>query len=61
MAATDELLYEVTDSIGVITFNRPDRMNTITPRMLDTLSETLLAADADREVRAIVILSLIHI
>lgn len=55
MSATDELLYEVNDSIGVITFNRPDRMNTITPRMLHALSERLLEADADRNVRVIVI------
>ena len=55
MAATDELLYEVNDSIGVITFNRPDRMNTITPKMLNALSERLLEADADANVRVIVL------
>jgi len=53
MSDTDELLYEVNDSIGVITFNRPDRMNTITPTMLDALSERLLQADADPNVRVI--------
>ena len=52
---TEELLYDVQDRVGVITFNRPDRMNTITPKMLDALSARLLEADADREVRAIVI------
>jgi enoyl-CoA hydratase/carnithine racemase len=52
---TDELLYEVRDRVGVITFNRPDRMNTITIRMLNALSDRLLQADADRGVRAIVI------
>ena len=52
---TDELRYEVRDRVGVITFNRPDRMNTITPTMLADLSARLLEADADREVRAIVI------
>jgi len=55
MAETDQLLYEVNDAIGVITFNRPDRMNTITPTMLDALSERLLEADADPNVRVIVI------
>ena len=55
MAETNELLYDVTDSIGVITFNRPDRMNTITPRMLNALSERLLEADVDPNVRVIVI------
>lgn len=52
---TDELLYEVRDHVGLITFNRPERMNTITPRMLRSLSERLLEADADTEVRAIVL------
>ena len=52
---TEELLYDVRDQVGVITFNRPDRMNTITPTMLAQLAATLLDADADRDVRAIVI------
>lgn len=52
---TDELLYEVRDRVGVITFNRPERMNTITITMLNALSERLLQADADPGVRVIVI------
>ncbi len=52
---SDELLYETADRIATITFNRPDRMNTITPRMLGDLSERLLEADADPEVRVIVL------
>ena len=52
---SDELLYEVRDQVGVITFNRPERMNTITMEMLDDLSQRLLEADADRGVRVIVI------
>jgi len=55
MAETNELLYEVADSIGVITFNRPERMNTITMKMLTALSERLLEADTDPNVRCIVI------
>lgn len=51
----DELLYEVRDHVGLITFNRPERMNTITMGMLNALSERLLAADADPQVRVIVI------
>ena len=52
---TDELLYEVTGHVGVIRFNRPDRMNTITPVMLDALSKRLVEADRDPAVRVIVI------
>lgn len=53
---TDELLYDVRERVGVITFNRPDRMNTITPRMLEALSARLLEADADADVRVIVVI-----
>lgn len=52
---TDELLYESGSHVATITFNRPDRMNTITPTMLRHLSELLLQADADPEVRVIVL------
>jgi enoyl-CoA hydratase/carnithine racemase len=51
----DELLYDVDEHIAVLTFNRPDRMNTISSSMLDALSQRLLQADADPAVRAIVI------
>lgn len=51
----DELLYDVTDHVATITFNRPERMNTITPTMLNGLSERLLDADGDRSVRVIVL------
>lgn len=52
---TDELLYTSEAGVATITFNRPERMNTITHAMLDALSQRLLEADADRAVRAIVI------
>lgn len=52
---TEELLYDVSDRVATITFNRPDRMNTITPTMLHALSDRLLAADADPDVRVIVL------
>ena len=52
---TDELLYDIAGSVATITFNRPDRMNTITPTMLSDLSRRLLEADADVNVRVIVL------
>ncbi len=54
-AMTDELLYDIAGSVATITFNRPDRMNTITPTMLSDLSRRLLEADADVNVRVIVL------
>ncbi|HQZ33001.1 MAG TPA: enoyl-CoA hydratase-related protein [Ilumatobacteraceae bacterium] len=51
----DEVLYEVADHIATLTLNAPGRMNTISAAMLDQLSERLLEADRDPDVRCIVI------
>ncbi len=51
----DAVLYDVTDHVATITFNRPEQQNTISSEMLDSLTEMLLQADADVDVRAIVI------
>jgi enoyl-CoA hydratase/carnithine racemase len=50
-----EVLYDVADHIATITLNAPHRMNTISPSMLGALSERLLQADHDRDVRCIVL------
>ncbi|MEI9996524.1 MAG: enoyl-CoA hydratase-related protein [Rhizomicrobium sp.] len=52
---TDEVLYEVSEHIATITLNAPERMNTISGPMLARLSECLLAADKDPEVRCIIL------
>ncbi len=54
-AVPDEVLYEVADHIATLTLNAPGRMNTISAAMLDQLSERLLQADRDPDVRCIVI------
>lgn len=51
----DEVLYELSDHVATITLNAPGRLNTISGMMLDQLSERLLQADRDREVRCIVL------
>lgn len=56
MSETDQILYAVDGHVATLTFNRPDRMNTITGVMLNAISERLLQADADENVRAIVII-----
>ena len=50
-----DLLYSKAEHIATITFNRPERQNTISGPMLSKLCDYLLEADADNEVRAIVI------
>jgi enoyl-CoA hydratase/carnithine racemase len=52
---SDELLVERTGAVEVLTLNRPDRLNAISGPMLRQLSEALLAADRDPEVRCIVV------
>ena len=54
-ATGDELLYDVSGHVATITFNRPDQMNTITGPMLDLLSELLIKADRDTDIRCIVL------
>lgn len=50
-----EVLYATGDHVATITLNRPERMNTISGPMLRQLTERLLEADADRDVRVIVL------
>src|SRR6201989_3041386 len=50
-----EVLYEAADHVATITLNRPERMNTISGPMLRDLTELLLAADRDPEVRCIIL------
>jgi enoyl-CoA hydratase/carnithine racemase len=53
--AADEVLYEAEGGVAVITLNRPERMNTISGPMLAQLTELLLKANADKEVRAVIL------
>jgi enoyl-CoA hydratase/carnithine racemase len=50
-----QVLVETTDAVAVITLNRPERLNTISPAMLADLSAALLEADRDPSVRAVVL------
>ena len=52
---TEDVLYELSDHIATITLNRPDRMNTISGPMLSQLTQRLLEADKDPDVRVIVL------
>lgn len=49
------ILYEVADRIATITLNRPDRLNAWTGTMAAEVNAALTAADADPEVRAIIL------
>ena len=50
-----EVLYGVVDHVATLTLNAPERMNTISGAMLEQISELLLRADHDPDVRCIVL------
>ena len=51
----EALLYEIEDNILTITFNRPEAMNSFSGPMFGELFTALDMADADDEVKAIII------
>jgi enoyl-CoA hydratase/carnithine racemase len=53
--ASPEVLYAVADHIATITLNRPERMNTISGPMLNQLTQALLDADKDPDVRVVIL------
>lgn len=52
---SDDIRYEVSEHIATLTLNRPERMNTISGPMLDQLGELLVRANADPEVRVVIL------
>jgi enoyl-CoA hydratase/carnithine racemase len=53
--ADEEVLYSVAHGIATVTLNRPQRLNTISREMLSQLSDLFLKADADPEVRVVIL------
>jgi enoyl-CoA hydratase/carnithine racemase len=47
--------YEARDGIGVITMDRPDQRNSMTPELLDAFARASVAAHADADLRALVV------
>ncbi|MFA1546289.1 enoyl-CoA hydratase [Actinomadura chokoriensis] len=55
MAETDQILYEVEDRVAVISLNRPEAANAQSMSLLDDLDAAWSRAEADDEVRVIVL------
>jgi len=51
----EQILYEVEDRVLTITLNRPDRLNAFTPTMGAELIAAFDQADADDDVRAVIV------
>jgi enoyl-CoA hydratase/carnithine racemase len=52
---SDEILFENIDGIALITFNRPEAMNTFSSDMMTGLGDTYRRCDEDDDIRAVVV------
>ncbi|WP_072801642.1 enoyl-CoA hydratase-related protein [Rhodococcoides yunnanense] len=52
---SEQFLYEVQDRVAIMTINRPDALNTFNAQMVDDLKAAFDEADANDDVRAIVV------
>jgi enoyl-CoA hydratase/carnithine racemase len=52
---TDEIQYRIEDTTAIITFNRPDKYNSLTTEMFYSGAEAIRMADEDDDVRAIIV------
>lgn len=53
--AGDEILYEVRDNIGFLTFNRPQARNAMTFAMYERMAQICVEAGETRDIRALVL------
>src|SRR5215211_8479705 len=51
----ETIVVAVTDEVAMITLNRPDRANTISPQLVDDVTDALRSIEADAAVRAVII------
>src|SRR5262245_7444824 len=49
------LLYDQDGHVGIITFNRPDKLNALSPSLMQQLNNTLDRINADDEVRCLIL------
>jgi len=55
MAEFKEIIYETKTGVAFITLNRPDKRNALNDRLLIELREAIAAAEADEQVRVLVL------
>ena len=49
----DTVLYEAADGVATLTLNRPQRLNAITPELVDDFGAALARAQGDGDVRVV--------
>ncbi len=50
-----DLIFEKKDHVGIITLNRPDKLNALTPEMMDQWVGAIETAISDSDIRALVV------
>src|SRR5258707_13376341 len=53
--AFEQIIYEVAENIATITLNRPEKLNAFTGTMMNEMIDAFDKADADDNVRAIIV------
>ncbi|MBO6561964.1 MAG: enoyl-CoA hydratase/isomerase family protein [Nisaea sp.] len=53
--AGDDILYEVRDGIGFLTFNRPEKRNSMTFEMYERMAQICVEVSEKRDIRALVL------
>lgn len=51
----EQILYEVSDGVALVTLNRPEKLNAMTAQMGAEMGDAMAEADADDAVRAVVV------
>src|SRR5579863_5468086 len=54
-ASADDILYDVEDGIGTVTFNRPQARNALTFAMYDRLAQICAQANGDRTIKVLIL------
>lgn len=49
------LVHDKSDGVRVLTLNRPEKKNALSPELVDALAQALVAADQDKSVRVVVL------
>lgn len=56
VAPRDVLTVEIKDAVGIVTLNRPEALNAVTPELAHALADTLAATPTDGSIRALMII-----
>lgn len=55
MSEHTDVVYDTSGAVAYLTLSRPDRRNSLTPTMMESLEQSVEAADRDEEIRVLVI------